>query len=212
MVNIVYYVRYRTLHLFLWNYWRIIMKQYRNAIRSQNLLKKALLDLLKEMDISKVTVKMVCDKSDLSRNTFYHHYADVYDILEEVQKELEEKCISSLDSVMQSESLGQVHSFFKTIFDFVSENLDSIKAILQNDNGGRFVERIKVVMIKRALRDNEAFHIKDERGYVIFLGIIFSGVLDLIKQYIYHKTDLTKDEIADEAYKIFMAGYNIYAD
>ena len=187
------------------------MKQYRNAIRSKNLLKVALLDLLKEIDISKVTVKMVCDKSDLSRNTFYHHYADVYEILEEIQAELEEKCVSSLDTVIESECLEHVHDFFKTIFGFISENLDAIKAILQNDTGGRFVERIKVVMINRALRDNESFHITNEKGYVMFLGILFSGVIDLIKQYIYHKTDLTKDEIADEAYKIFIAGYNIYS-
>ena len=109
-------------------------------------------------------------------------------------------------------SLEQVHSFFKTIFDFISDNLEAIKAILQNDTGGRFVEKIKVVMINRALRDNESFHITDQRGYVVFLGILFSGVIDLINQYIYHKTDLSKDDIADESYKIFMAGYNIYSN
>ena len=187
------------------------MKEYRNSIRSKRLLKAALIELLGQMDISKITVKTICDKSDLSRNTFYHHYEDVYAILDEIQGDIEQRCVTYLDTIIIEHDLSLTKEFFIEAFEFVANNLETIKVLLSNDTGGRFVERMKNVMIERAMKDNGSFNIADERGYRIFLEFLFSGAISLIQQYIYKKTNLTVDEIACESNRIFLAGYNVYA-
>lgn len=45
-------------------------------------LKAAVLELLKEMDFDKITVKMICKKAEVNRSTFYAHYADIYDVID----------------------------------------------------------------------------------------------------------------------------------
>lgn len=42
------------------------------------------IELSKHMPIEKITVKMVTDYIGITRNTFYYHYQDIYDLLDEI--------------------------------------------------------------------------------------------------------------------------------
>lgn len=70
----------------------------RNNQRFRNMdkkLKTTVLELLKEMDFDKITVKMICNKAEVNRSTFYAHYADIYDIMEQMEEHLNEELLES---------------------------------------------------------------------------------------------------------------------
>ena len=54
---------------------------------TRKVLRDALFDSLKTKSINQVTVKEVCEKAELNRATFYKHYRDCYDLIEQLQKE-----------------------------------------------------------------------------------------------------------------------------
>ena len=54
--------------------------EYRSAIRSKRMIKQAFLSLIKEKDISKITVTELVERADLNRATFYAHYPDIYGV------------------------------------------------------------------------------------------------------------------------------------
>lgn len=58
-------------------------------------LKEAMLTLLKDMDFEKITVKMICEKAEVNRSTFYAHYADIYEIMEQMENHLNEELLES---------------------------------------------------------------------------------------------------------------------
>ena len=62
-------------------------KEYRSSIRSRRLIREAMVALLKEKDISKITVKSIVERADLNRATFYAHYPDVRGVMEEFENE-----------------------------------------------------------------------------------------------------------------------------
>ena len=37
--------------------------------------------LLEEMSFSKLTVKKICEKTGISRRSFYNHFSDIYDVV-----------------------------------------------------------------------------------------------------------------------------------
>ena len=67
------------------------MKEYRSAIRSRSMIKKAFIELIDEKDITDISVVDVVNRADISRNTFYAHYDDVYSVLEELENEFIDK-------------------------------------------------------------------------------------------------------------------------
>lgn len=67
-------------------------QKYRNMDKK---LKNTMLELLKEMDYEKITVKMICKKADVNRSTFYAHYTDIYEIMEQMEEHLNQELLES---------------------------------------------------------------------------------------------------------------------
>ncbi|MBS9337038.1 TetR/AcrR family transcriptional regulator [Fructobacillus parabroussonetiae] len=54
-------------------------------------------DLLTRMPFSKITVKHICEKAEVNRNTFYRHFDDKFDLLDVIIKEAMQVMSSQID-------------------------------------------------------------------------------------------------------------------
>ena len=59
-----------------------------SALKSREWIRKALLELLKERKYAQITIKDICKKADLSRQTFYQIYDSKDEVMEYHFKEL----------------------------------------------------------------------------------------------------------------------------
>ena len=57
------------------------MKHVITAYNTKKMLADALRELMREKDISKITISELTQKTGLNRKTFYYHFRDVYDLL-----------------------------------------------------------------------------------------------------------------------------------
>ena len=60
----------------------------RRVRRTREQLKRALTQLLLEKPVREITVRELTDRADVNRGTFYAHYTDLYDMLEQMENEL----------------------------------------------------------------------------------------------------------------------------
>lgn len=63
---------------------------------------KAFEKLARVKNVDRITVKEITDKCQISRNTFYYHFKDIYDVLEEMLNQRVEQMIETLELNMQS--------------------------------------------------------------------------------------------------------------
>lgn len=83
-------------------------------------LSMALGDLLEERPMDKITIKNITDRCGLTRNTFYYHFEDIYDLLRweferqsaSIAEEIEENC--SAEAFLHG--LGYLYSHKKAIY------------------------------------------------------------------------------------------------
>ncbi|MBT2658910.1 TetR/AcrR family transcriptional regulator [Bacillus sp. ISL-18] len=72
--------------------------------RTKKMFKEALISLIQEHeDASKLTVQMIADRAELNRATFYLHYHDIHDLMEQMIEEVFEE----LNDTMKSSPEGQ---------------------------------------------------------------------------------------------------------
>ncbi len=57
---------------------------------TKKLLEDALVSLMIEQHISRISVKTLCEKADINRSTFYAYYKSPYDLLWQLEKEVME--------------------------------------------------------------------------------------------------------------------------
>ena len=66
-------------------------------IKTEDLIKQAFLSCASEYDIQDVHIKDICAKARISRNAFYSHYENKYQVLEQICRETEERMLNELN-------------------------------------------------------------------------------------------------------------------
>lgn len=56
-------------------------------LRTDKAIRQALITLLKKKPFEKITVQDILDETPVTRSTFYKHYRDKYDVVEQMQEE-----------------------------------------------------------------------------------------------------------------------------
>lgn len=73
---------------------------------TKNMISDAFLDLTKEKDIDKITVKDIVEKCNITRQTFYYHFQDIMDVIEwSMQQRMEEILSKSLKVTSMQEAV-----------------------------------------------------------------------------------------------------------
>ena len=87
-----------------------IEKPDRRVKYTKMVLKQSLLELMADNPINQITIKELCDLADVNRGTFYKHYNDQYDLLRQIQDELDSEI-----KVTINENLSETASASKII-------------------------------------------------------------------------------------------------
>ena len=82
---------------------------------TKTVIRQALFDLLQEKPIKDITVREIADMVDINRGTFYLHYKDVYDMLEQVEAEMFEEfnqILNAQPSIVNAENPYPIYLSF----------------------------------------------------------------------------------------------------
>ncbi|MEH7547972.1 MULTISPECIES: TetR/AcrR family transcriptional regulator [Bacillaceae] len=113
-------------------------------LRTRQLIKDALIDLLQEMEINKITVNRIAERATINRVTFYLHYDDIQDMLEKMAQEMAEDIESILKSTTTSQNSTDDIGWLKlvTLLEYIAENAKFYKVVLGSRRTPIFTERL----------------------------------------------------------------------
>ena len=124
----------------------------RRVRKTRRILRECLTRILKEKKIQDITVRELADMADINRGTFYLHYKDVFDLLEQIEQELTEKLEDILDHHSVEELLSRPSLLFSDLYPTVQENADIITILIGENGDLNFVNRIKAILRDRCLQ------------------------------------------------------------
>lgn len=97
----------------------------RRVLKSQEVIKKAVLELMAEKNFDDVTIQDIADRANVNRGTIYLHYKDKFDLLDKIIEEhinkLRELCQSASEMTFQEgnyvwfEYFANNYLFFSTM-------------------------------------------------------------------------------------------------
>lgn len=79
-------------------------KLHRKRAYSQKVLKEALLKLLVDQPLSKITVQKLCETADVNRTTFYSNFEDIFALYRQVQDDFSNRwhCLPNSRNLMRT--------------------------------------------------------------------------------------------------------------
>jgi AcrR family transcriptional regulator len=145
-------------------------------------LKESLLLLMEDKPINKITVTDICKKADLNRGTFYTHYLDAFDLLEQIQNELMEEITEAVDKLIKKNVKSQV--ILKELFEIILKNRKLCKVVLSNNGDKDFLKDIVNLIREKIISDWTSnypnLNIRDLEYLYIYTSM---GTIGLIQQW-----------------------------
>ncbi|MFD2132881.1 TetR/AcrR family transcriptional regulator [Pseudogracilibacillus auburnensis] len=151
--------------------------------------------LLKEKQISTITVKEICELADINRSTFYAHYSDLFDLLEQIEEELIEDMSMYLSAFKFDQEENALEMTEKLIEYFASKK-EECQTLLNENSDSSFEKKVSIVT-RRFIMQNwlEVKHL-DEDISEYLSAFIISGSIQVMKVWLNSGMDKSPKEMA----------------
>ena len=171
--------------------------------KTRDKLKQGLLEILKTEDIDEVSVTELCKYSAVNRNTFYSHYKEPSDLLEEIEGEL----ISSMYSTLANANLHNMsmYTFISSLFTQIYENKD-ICSIIFSPHGNKNLIRNIVEMVRTNVTSDWINKGVTELESNIMFSYCLSGALGVLESWINDNYRTPVSEISQILTSLILTG------
>ena len=177
--------------------------EYRRAIRSRRMIREAYTVLLKEKDLSKITVTDIVNRADINRATFYAHYPDVRGVTEEIENEIIAKMLEVLKEFEFANFFRNPTPLLLQLSRHLEEDAEFYRILIKANGSEMFMEKLKKVFTDYMLNDSDIPEDMRHSKMVSLRVCYFAGgIVNLYKQWFRGDLNCTLNDIALEVSKL----------
>lgn len=182
-------------------------KENRSIQRTQALLKDGLTALMKQKPIQKISVKELTDSVNLNRGTFYLHYKDIYDLMEQIENDLllEFQEINQQHNALEMN--GNPYPLLVDLFYFLEKNAEFGRILLIENRDQTFVYKLKQILKERCLTDWALmFETSNPELHSFYSSYVLSGCIGIIETWLRGGTVQSPEVMAEYTAHVILHG------
>lgn len=158
-------------------------------------LKQSLLELMSNKPLNQITIKEICEAADVNRGTFYKHYNDQYDLLRQIQNELDVEIKAALDkNVAVTASAGDI---IAEIISCITAQGALCKVLFSQHGDTAFLKRIMYNAHEQCISEwSSRQKPGDIKQLEMFYAFIANGITAILQNWLQSGMKETPGEIA----------------
>lgn len=178
----------------------------RRVRRTRERLRQAMVQLLLEKEPQAITVRELTDLADVNRGTFYTHYKDIYDMLEQMENEMFRELEALLDSYSAESILRDLTAIFEDVFAFVGRNREMIQVFVGNQAADRFSRRLNALIYTRCVDNWREIYTRVEADAGYTMEFVVAGAVGLLRAWVERGSRESPAEMARLANRLIGSG------
>ncbi len=164
--------------------------------KTRKAIKTSLIKLMSEKDISDITITEIAEEADINRKTFYAHYRDIYDILDEIENDLIEKLFHILNNTEILKSMYNPYPLLKELTSEINKDFEFYKLLVQSKDYNSLLNKIQGVFKDRFLELTKDT-IKIDRDILSFMiDFVSSGITSVYKEWFRSERKITLEQLS----------------
>ena len=195
----------------------------RRSGKTKKFLEDALIKLMIEKGFEKISIKDLTEEADINRGTFYLHYKDKYDLLEQKEDEFLKEFANLAESTSKKypkdfkllsnkENLLQILKF---VYTYIKRNSDFMKVLLGANGDLNFQMKLKNFIEGMLIKNVEAEFVGEIK--LKYMGTVAaSAQLGIIQKWLRTGMEESPEELAifvsDVVYTIYNGVLKVNVD
>jgi len=176
----------------------------KRIIKTKQVIMTTFLDLLTRYDYNKITVSLLAREAKIDRKTFYLHYANTKELLNEYGQNLLD---TAMDRIDQSPDFS-IHLLFKTFNHIFRDNNPLFETVISTGLNSFLIDLIKLRIMKlleQKLLD--ACHHKPQYANY-HLTYITTGLISIYIEWVKSHDPMSIDQLSEVALSIVSVNIN----
>ncbi len=177
--------------------------------RTRNLIIEALIELTIQKGFAAVTVQDIVKRAGINRTTFYRHYRDKFDLLDQYAEAVYALPDNAPDSGSETaeDATGEkmVQGLAK-LLDYVGRHAKFFRVMLGKNGDPAFAAKIRQYVQKRLRRSLPAELLPDENLTDLYLSYVSSGAVGGLSWWLEHEMPYSPEEVAAISFRFIVAG------
>jgi len=125
------------------------------------------------------TVGQLCERAQINRSTFYRHYADVFDLMEKTENELQQGLVRILETGSEAET-----GFLERMITYIGAHQGFYRIYLRKHADTSFEAGFQTLWESRLMARFQAVGVTDERRMLYYYEFIRAGTSQVLKLWI----------------------------
>lgn len=113
-------------------------------------IRMAVLELMRKKPYLSITVGELAERANISRSTFYTHYHDVPELVEQIEQQLIDQISALMDTITVEGYVEGEHPIMTQIFSVMTENGAVFRVLLSENGDIRFLNRLIGILVDAA--------------------------------------------------------------
>lgn len=172
--------------------------QDRRIKRTKMLLQNALVDLMLEKAVSKISVKELTQKADVNRSTFYLHYLDIYDMLEQMENEFVETIQGFFHDFFTPLPTSMPLTLFVNISEWLEQDKEYYVKLLRGSASGYIFEELEsrirdefLTLLYLIFLDEESLDLRTRVNFTV------SGTVGVLRMWVMEGGNISLVELSE---------------
>ena len=172
--------------------------EYRSSLRSKKLITDALVELLDEKTLDKITVTDIVKKADINRGTFYAHYDNVSDVVTNIFESAFSIIRASIQGIHDDMAFDT--GIMLQELQIVMENdFQFYQKIFSSDINMKVYEQISHVLISYVYDHEAEISNVSHADFVFYTSFYSGGIIKLYRDWFIGELPMTFDELTERA-------------
>lgn len=171
--------------------------------KTRQLIQTSFLAILEKKRFEAITISNISQQAKINRGTFYLHYVDKYDLLDQIEQQLFENIGHYIDKLQANYSAidtfeKEQEQLAETLFQTIEQHAPLLKVFLGEHGRAGFHLRFRNAFAEKVRQNLEKKELYQKHLHMpldYFLSFITSAFLGLIEQWIQNDLDKTPQEM-----------------
>ena len=186
------------------------MKTDKRSLKTRKAIKNALMKLMCEREVTKITIKDIAAEADINRKTFYTHYTDIFSVLKDIEDDLMEKLNNILNTFEISDEKYNPYPIFKKFTSEINKDIEFYSLLLSYNSSSNLISKITMELkayINNYCAENSRLNPK-HLPYIV--NFISAGIISAYQDWFNSDNKITLEELSETLSLLIADGINSF--
>lgn len=172
-------------------------REDRRRRKTRASVERALVKLMTDRDLERITVTELCAEADINRTTFYAHYQCVSDVLGDLEEQVVGNVFSVCGAYRFAELAMNPYPILNRLCGALSGDREFGEFLVNGRESAGFLERVKDEFIRRVMREFEREHPGEDGTRLYFaMSFLAAGTFEAFRAWWRSDRSVSLDELS----------------